>query len=73
MPVAKRAGDKLIGATLNTSGALVMRAETIGAHTVLSQIVQMVSQAQRSKRADAAPGRPGRGLLRRHRRSASPS
>jgi Cu+-exporting ATPase len=49
MPVAKRAGDKLIGATLNTSGALVMRAEAIGAHTVLAQIVQMVSQAQRSK------------------------
>jgi Cu+-exporting ATPase len=49
MPVAKRAGDKLIGATLNTSGALVMRAEAIGARTVLAQIVQMVSQAQRSK------------------------
>ena len=49
MPVAKRAGDKLIGATLNTSGALVMRAESIGSKTVLAQIVQMVSQAQRSR------------------------
>jgi len=49
MPIAKGAGDKLIGATLNTSGALVMRAEAIGARTVLAQIVQMVSQAQRSK------------------------
>jgi len=49
MPVAKRAGDKLIGATINTSGALVMRAESIGSKTVLAQIVQMVSQAQRSR------------------------
>jgi Cu+-exporting ATPase len=49
LPVSKRAGDKLIGATLNTSGALVMRSERVGAQTVLSQIVQMVAQAQRSK------------------------
>ena len=49
IPVAKRAGDKLIGATLNTSGALVMRAESVGSKTVLAQIVQMVSQAQRSR------------------------
>jgi len=49
MPVAKRAGDKVIGATMNTSGALVMRAESIGSKTVLAQIVQMVSQAQRSR------------------------
>ncbi|GMV54445.1 MAG: copper-translocating P-type ATPase [Betaproteobacteria bacterium] len=49
LPVSKRAGDKLIGATLNTSGALVMRAERVGAGTVLAQIVQMVAQAQRSK------------------------
>ncbi len=49
MPVSKTAGDKLIGATLNTSGALVMRAEKIGAQTVLAQIVQMVAQAQRSR------------------------
>ncbi|HSB22441.1 MAG TPA: copper-translocating P-type ATPase [Burkholderiaceae bacterium] len=49
VPVTKRAGDKLIGATLNTSGALVMRSERVGAQTMLSQIVQMVTQAQRSK------------------------
>ncbi|MEC5213877.1 Cu+-exporting ATPase [Polaromonas sp. CG_9.5] len=49
MPVAKRVGDKVIGATLNTSGALVMRSEHVGAATMLSQIVQMVAQAQRSR------------------------
>jgi Cu+-exporting ATPase len=49
VPVTKRAGDKLIGATINTSGSLIMRAEKIGAETVLSQIVQMVAQAQRSR------------------------
>jgi Cu+-exporting ATPase len=49
MPVSKRAGDKVIGATLNTSGALVMRSERVGASTMLSQIVQMVAQAQRSR------------------------
>ena len=49
IPVAKRASDKLIGATMNTRGALVMRAESIGSKTVLAQIVQMVSQAQRSR------------------------
>ena len=49
MPVTKRPGDKLIGATLNTSGALVMQAEKIGAQTVLAQIVQLVAQAQRSR------------------------
>ena len=49
LPVAKREGDALIGATLNTRGALVMRSERIGSDTVLSQIVQMVTQAQRSK------------------------
>ena len=49
MPVTKGPGDKLIGATLNTSGALVMRAEKVGAQTVLAGIVQMVLQAQRSR------------------------
>lgn len=49
LPVSKQPGDQLIGATLNTSGALVMRAEKVGSATVLSQIVQMVAQAQRSK------------------------
>ena len=49
LPVSKQAGDKLIGATLNTSGALVMRSGHVGSDTVLSQIVQMVAQAQRSR------------------------
>jgi P-type Cu+ transporter len=49
LPVSKRVGDKVIGATLNTSGALVMRSERVGSSTVLSQIVQMVAQAQRSR------------------------
>jgi P-type Cu+ transporter len=49
LPVTKRAGDALIGATLNTRGALVMRAQRVGAATVLAQIVQMVAQAQRSR------------------------
>jgi Cu+-exporting ATPase len=49
VPVSKRIGDKVIGATLNTSGALVMRSEHVGSSTMLAQIVQMVAQAQRSK------------------------
>ncbi len=49
MPVTKSIGDKLIGATLNTNGALIMRSEKVGAQTVLASIVQMVTQAQRSK------------------------
>jgi Cu+-exporting ATPase len=49
VPVSKRVGDKVIGATINTSGALVMRSEKVGAATMLAQIVQMVAQAQRSK------------------------
>ncbi|MDE2598432.1 MAG: heavy metal translocating P-type ATPase [Rhodocyclaceae bacterium] len=49
IPVTKRVGDKVIGATLNTSGALVMQSERVGAATMLAQIVQMVAQAQRSK------------------------
>ena len=49
VPVTKRPGDKVIGATINTSGSLVVRSEKIGAQTMLSQIVQMVAQAQRSR------------------------
>lgn len=49
VPVTKRPDDKVIGATLNTSGSLVMRSEKVGAQTMLSQIVQMVAQAQRSR------------------------
>ena len=49
MPVEKRAGDKVIGATVNATGWLLMRAERVGSETMLAQIVQMVSQAQRSR------------------------
>jgi Cu+-exporting ATPase len=49
LPVSKHAGDKVIGATVNANGSLVIRAEKVGAQTVLAQIVQMVAQAQRSK------------------------
>ncbi|SDH31803.1 heavy metal translocating P-type ATPase [Pseudomonas panipatensis] len=49
VPVVKRVGDALIGATLNTHGSLVMQAQKVGSATVLAQIVQMVVQAQRSK------------------------
>ena len=49
LPVSKRPGDKVIGATMNTSGSLVMRSERIGSATVLAQIIQMVAQAQRSR------------------------
>ena len=49
LPVTKRQGDKLIGATMNSSGALVMESKHVGSATVLSQIVQMVAQAQRSR------------------------
>lgn len=49
LPVLKHAGDKLIGATVNAEGALLMRAEHVGAATVLAQIVQMVASAQRSR------------------------
>jgi Cu+-exporting ATPase len=49
IPVGKRAGDALIGASRNTTGALVMRADKVGSATVLAQIVQMVASAQRSR------------------------
>ena len=49
LPISKQVGDPLIGATLNTSGAWVMRSERVGSATVLSQIVQMVALAQRSR------------------------
>ncbi|MHB8461890.1 MAG: heavy metal translocating P-type ATPase [Vulcanimicrobiaceae bacterium] len=49
MPAAKAAGDKLIGGTVNGTGSLIMRADQIGADTMLSRIVAMVSEAQRSR------------------------
>jgi Cu+-exporting ATPase len=49
MPVEKAAGDKVTGATLNTSGSFVMEAERVGSETMLAQIVKLVSEAQRSR------------------------
>jgi Cu+-exporting ATPase len=61
IPVEKTAGDRLIGATVNGTGSLLMRAERVGADTLLAQIVHMVSEAQRSRApiqrlADVAAG-----------------
>ncbi len=49
MPVTKSPGERLIGATQNGTGALLMRAEQVGSSTVLARIVQLVAQAQRSR------------------------
>ncbi len=49
MPVEKEAGTKVIGGTINGTGSLVMRAEKVGADTMLARIVHMVAEAQRSR------------------------
>lgn len=49
LPVSKTVGTKVIGGTINGSGALVMRAESVGRDTMLARIVQMVAEAQRSR------------------------
>jgi Cu+-exporting ATPase len=49
VPIEKVAGDPLTGATINGTGSLVMQATRVGADTILSQIVEMVSNAQRSR------------------------
>ncbi len=49
IPVEKGPGDAVIGATVNGTGSLTMRAERVGAETMLAQIVRMVSEAQRSR------------------------
>lgn len=49
MPVTKRAGDTVIGATVNGTGSLRVRASKVGADTMLAQIVRLVQQAQASK------------------------
>ncbi len=61
IPVSKQVDDRLIGATVNATGSLIMIAERIGAETLLSQIVKMVADAQRSrapiqKMADSVAG-----------------
>jgi P-type Cu+ transporter len=49
VPVGKEAGSRVVGATVNGTGSLVMRAERVGSETLLAQIVRMVGQAQRSR------------------------
>jgi len=49
IPVEKQAGDRVIGATINGTGGLVMRAEKVGSQTLLARIVAMVADAQRSR------------------------
>ena len=49
VPVGKARGDKITGATVNTTGTFVMRAERVGSDTLLAQIVAMVAEAQRSR------------------------
>jgi Cu+-exporting ATPase len=49
VPVAKRAGDRVTGATVNGSGSIVMRAERVGSDTLLARIVHMVGEAQRTR------------------------
>jgi Cu+-exporting ATPase len=49
IPVAKQAGDRVVGATINGTGSLVIRAEKVGAETLLARIVAMVAEAQRSR------------------------
>src|SRR3546814_9717615 len=56
LPVHKAPGDTVIGATLNTTGTLRVRATKVGADTALAQIVKLVQEAQNSK----APGPPDR-------------
>jgi Cu+-exporting ATPase len=49
IPAEKHKGDRVIGATVNVTGSFIMRAERVGAETMLARIVQMVAQAQRSR------------------------
>jgi Cu+-exporting ATPase len=49
IPVEKVAGDRVVGATVNGTGSLVMQAERVGGETLLAQIVRMVAEAQRSR------------------------
>jgi P-type Cu+ transporter len=49
LPVEKKSGDRVTGATINGTGSMTVRAEKVGSETVLAQIVQMVAEAQRSR------------------------
>jgi P-type Cu+ transporter len=71
VPVEKQPGDHVVGATINGNGSLVMRAEKVGSQTVLSQIVQMVAQAQRSRAPMQRMGRWSRRHSARVRRCSA--
>ena len=64
IPVEKNKGDRLIGATLNGTGSLVMRADRVGEGTLLAQIVRMVGEAQRSRALYSEARRPRRSVFR---------
>jgi Cu+-exporting ATPase len=49
IPVEKHTGDRVVGATINGTGSLIMRADKVGSETLLAQIVNMVAEAQRSR------------------------
>ena len=70
IPVEKAPGDRVIGATVNGTGSLVMRAERVGADTLLAQIVQMVAEAQRSRAPIQRLADVVAGVLRARRWSA---
>ena len=67
VPVPKKPGDRVTGATINGKGTLVIRAERVGSDTLLARIVHMVGAGAAHARAGAAAGRPGRRLLRASR------
>ena len=76
MPVDQGAGDRVIGGTINGTGGLVMRAERVGADTMLAHIVALVADGAAQPRADPAPRRPRRRLVRARgdrRRASLPS
>ena len=64
MPVEKRAGDRVIGATVNGTGWLLMRAERVGSETMLAQIVQDGQRSPAQPRAHPAAGRQSGRLVR---------
>ena len=68
IPVEKAPGSQVIGATVNGTGSLVLRAERVGDETLLAQIVRMVNEAQRSRAPIPASGGPPSRVLRSGRR-----
>ncbi len=60
LPVETRAGERVVGATVNQTGSFRMRAERVGADSMLMQIVRLVQQAQATKAVGVAAGRPRR-------------